>query len=165
LAGRIPSEWAVLPDEVVIDDDEVLVFAHLAQVALPDDVDQPARSIAESARISGFREETRERRMQIASEGEAAFGLAVSWGAICGSSRVTFTAANIPVMTRLRMADRQVLDTLIAAGVARSRSDALGWCVQLVGRNESEWISDLRAAFEHVEAVRSRGPATEQGVE
>ena len=61
------------------------------------------------------------------------------------------------------MADRQVLDTLIAAGVARSRSDALGWCVALVARNESEWISDLRAAFEQVEAVRSRGPATAQG--
>ena len=163
LAGRIPPEWAVLPDEVAIDDDEVLVLAHLPEVTLPDDIDQPGRTTAENARINGFREETRERRMQIASEGEAVFGRSVSWGAICGSTRVTFTTANIPVMTRLRMADRQVLDTLIAAGVARSRSDALGWCVALVARNESEWISDLRAAFEQVEAVRSRGPATAEG--
>jgi hypothetical protein len=42
--------------------------------------------------------------------------------------------------------------------VARSRSEALAWCVRLVGRNEDVWISELRAAFEHVEQVRSRGP-------
>ena len=165
LAGRLPQEWQVSPSELAIDDDEVLVVAHLPEVNLPDNSEPGALSVAENARINGFREETRERRMQIASEGEAALGRAVSWGAACGNTRTTFTTTNIPVMTRLRMADRQVLDTLIAAGVARSRSDALNWCVQLVGRNEGEWISDLRSAFEAVEAVRSRGPAGAQGSE
>jgi hypothetical protein len=148
------------PDGVLIDDDEVVVFVALQDVALPDGADEADRSTAENARISGFREDTRQIRMRIAAEGEAAFGRVFSWGAVCGSTKTSFTTASVPVMTRLRIADRQVLDTLIAAGVARSRSDALAWCVQLVGRNEQAWISDLRAAFEHVEAVRSRGPSS-----
>jgi hypothetical protein len=51
-----------------------------------------------------------------------------------------------------------VLDTLVDAGVARSRSDALAWCVRLVGRNQEEWIGSLRDALVAVEAARSQGP-------
>jgi len=50
---------------------------------------------------------------------------------------------------------------LLDAGVARSRSEALAWCVRLVATNEEAWISELRDAFAHVEDVRSRGPAPE----
>lgn len=160
LAGRLPAEWAVDPAGVQIDDDEVLVVARLPEVDLPGDTDAAGRATAESARIGGFREDTRERRMQIAEEGEAAFGRVLSWGASCGETTQTFTTASVPVMTRLRIDERLVLDTLVDAGVARSRSDALAWCVRLVGRNENQWISDLRSAFEHVEEVRSRGPAS-----
>jgi hypothetical protein len=71
---------------------------------------------------------------------------------------VVFTTASVPVMTRLRLSERQVLDTLIDAGVARSRSEALAWCVRLVGDNEKDWIGELRQTFAHVEAVRDRGP-------
>jgi hypothetical protein len=89
----------------------------------------------------------------------------VAWGANVGGSEQHFTTASVPVMTRLRIDERQVLDTLIDAGVARSRSDALGWCVRLVGENESSWISELREAFEQVERVRAKGPASEGGTE
>ena len=51
-------------------------------------------------------------------------------------------------MTRLHMRQRRVLDTLVDAGVARSRSEALAWCVELVGRNETEWIAKLRGALD-----------------
>ncbi len=61
-------------------------------------------------------------------------------------------------MTRLRFDERAVLDTLIDAGVARSRSEALAWCVRLVGRHQSDWISQLRDAMAQVEQVRSDGP-------
>ena len=50
-------------------------------------------------------------------------------------------------MTRLRLADRRVLDTLIDAGVARSRSEALAWCVRLVAQHEADWIQELRDAM------------------
>lgn len=69
-----------------------------------------------------------------------------------------FTSQSTPVMTRLRIAERAVLDTLVRGGVARSRSDALAWCVKLVARNQSEWLSELREALSEVEAVRRDGP-------
>jgi hypothetical protein len=53
-----------------------------------------------------------------------------------------------------------VLDTLVDAGVARSRSDALAWCVRLVHQHEGEWIDQLRDALVHVEKVRAEGPKT-----
>ena len=65
-------------------------------------------------------------------------------------------------MTRLRMPERQVLDTLVDAGVARSRSHALAWCVRLVGDHEGEWIDQLRDALVHVEKVRARGPGADR---
>jgi hypothetical protein len=61
-------------------------------------------------------------------------------------------------MTRLRMPQRKVLDTLVAAGVARSRSEALAWCVRLVGEHEEEWISSLQEALNRVREVRAEGP-------
>jgi hypothetical protein len=114
--------------------------------------------VAEQARISGFREETRSRRMRIADEAQPAFRRTVSWGAQCGESRVLFTTAGVPVMTRLRLNDRGVLDTLIDAGVARSRSEALAWCVRLVAQHEADWIDELRDAMTKVGEVRRRGP-------
>ncbi len=99
--------------------------------------------------------------MRIAEEAEAAFQRNVSWGASVGNTTQNFTTASVPVMTRLRIDQRQVLDTLIDAGVARSRSEALAWCVRLVGENEASWIADLRSAFEQVERVRAQGPGSE----
>jgi hypothetical protein len=56
------------------------------------------------------------------------------------------------------MNDRRVLDTLVDAGVARSRSHALAWCVRLVGENQGEWIEKLREALTSVQQVRGEGP-------
>jgi hypothetical protein len=156
--GRLPQEWFTGPPSVAVDGDEILVVGTLQPVELADGVGEPQQATAEAARISGHREDTREHRMRIADEAQRAFGRIVSWGATCGTTTHHFTTASVPVMTRLRLGERQVLDTLIDAGVARSRSEALAWCVRLVGRNEDEWIGELRAAFEQVEEVRSRGP-------
>jgi hypothetical protein len=62
------------------------------------------------------------------------------------------------VMTRLRQAERQVLDTLVDSGVARSRSEALAWCVRLVGEHADQWLTDLRTAMGSVDELRQRGP-------
>ena len=61
-------------------------------------------------------------------------------------------------MTRLRQPQRLVLDTLVDAGVARSRADALAWCVRLVGQHEDDWLTELRDAMTAVADVRSKGP-------
>ena len=122
------------------------------------DADDATKAAARLARIQGFREDTRQSRMRIADEAEARFGRKVAWAARCGDQEESFTTMSVPVMTRLRMPERQVLDTLVDAGVARSRSHALAWCVRLVGDHEGDWITQLRDALVHVEKVRDEGP-------
>src|SRR6187200_533785 len=146
-AGRVPSEWFAGAPSVTWDREEILVVGTLADPELPNDVTAEAAAAARSARIDGFREDTRERRMRIADEAQHRFGRRVSWGAECGDVRKLFTTVSTPVMTRLRMPERAVLDTLVDAGVARSRSHALAWCVRLVGENQTEWIENLRNAL------------------
>jgi hypothetical protein len=120
---------------------------------------EDARGVALAARIRGFREDTRDQRIHIAREAEHRFERKVSWGARCADREELFTVASVPAMTRLRLGERQVLDTLIDAGIARSRSEALAWCVRLVGRHQGEWIDQLREAMSHVEDVRAKGPS------
>ena len=157
-AGRVPGGWFADSPSIAIDGDEIQVVGKLDPPQLPEGSADDEVRVAEQARISGFREESRLARMRIADEAQPAFRRAVSWGAECGGSRVLFTTAGVPVMTRLRMEDRQALDTLIDAGVARSRSEALAWCVRLVAQHEAEWISELREAMSTVEEVRNKGP-------
>lgn len=157
-AGRLPDDWFTGAPDVTVDDNEILVVGPLAPVELAAGSTEEEQATAVAGRIGGFREDTRGHRMRIAEEAQANFGRQVSWGARVGERTALFHTASVPVMTRLRMDDRQVLDTLIDAGVARSRSEALAWCVRLVGRNEGTWIADLRSAFKQVEEVRGRGP-------
>ncbi len=164
-AGRLPEDFFTGTPEVTIDNDEILVVGPLSTVELEQGATPGEAATAEEARIERFREDTREHRMRIAEEAQARFGRVVSWGAKTGGTTRLFTTANVPVMTRLRMSQRQVLDTLIDAGIARSRSEALAWCVELVGRNEAEWIDELRSAFARVEEVRAQGPSANRPLE
>jgi len=149
-AARIPEGWFSGPPEIQADGDEILVVGTLPQ--------DPARKEGEEERIRRFREESREQRMRIAEEGQRRFRRKISWGARTGEQARTFTTLSMPVMTRLRQPERQVLDTLIAAGVARSRSEALAWCVRLVAEKQAEWLKDLKSALEAVEKARAKGP-------
>ena len=133
-------------------------MGRLGDPETPDDAGDAAKTAARAARIARFREETRAQRMRIADEAEYRFGRKVSWGARCGDESELFTNVSVPVMTRLRQPERRVLDTLVDAGVARSRSDALAWCVKLVGQHSEDWLAELREAMTHVEEVRTRGP-------
>ena len=157
-AGRLPDDWFTGAAEVTGDREEILVVGTLAEPDYPADADDDARTAAQEARIHRFREDTREQRMKIADECEERTGRKVAWGARCGDVRRVFTSLAIPVMTRLRLSERQVLDTLVGAGVARSRSDALAWCVRLVRDHEGEWIDQLRDALVAVHKARATGP-------
>jgi hypothetical protein len=149
--SRIPESWSSLAPEVEIDGDEILVTVQLPAEGAAD-------AAAGEARIARFREESREQRMRMAEDGQRKFRRKVSWGAAAGDQKETFTTLSMPVMTRLRQSERQVLDTLIAAGVARSRSEALNWCVRLVAEKQAEWLKDLKSALEGVEKARAKGP-------
>ena len=96
--------------------------------------------------------------MAIADAAQERYGRSVAWGAACGDVREVFTHLSVPVMTRVRQPERLVLDTLVDAGVARSRSEALVWAVRLVGQHAEEWLGQLRDAMASVEEVRARGP-------
>ena len=156
--GRLPDDWFSSPATVRADRDEILVVGELAAPTLPDDLSDDAKAVALATRIRAYREQTREQRIAIAQEAEHRYQRKVAWGVRCGGQEELFTTASVPVMTRLRMPERQVLDTLIDGGVARSRSEALAWCVRLVGRHEADWIAELRTAMSEVERVRSAGP-------
>jgi hypothetical protein len=160
-AGRVPDRWFLRSPEVAADREEILVVGRIPEPDYPKGASAVARAAARSAMIDRFREETRDRRIGIALEAEHLFGRKVSWGAECGDVQKMFTTLSVPVMTRLRMAERAVLDVLEDAGVARSRSDALAWCVRLVGSNQEAWLDDLREAFSEVERVRASGPVEE----
>jgi hypothetical protein len=158
-AGRLPDDWFTRAPEINVDREEITVVGALAdpEGAKADAGDAAAAAAAEG-RSRRFREETREHRIEIAREAEHKFGRKVSWGVECGGRRVMFTTFSVPVMTRLRQSERRVLDTLVDGGVARSRSDALAWCVRLVGANQDTWLADLRTALQKVEQVRATGP-------
>lgn len=160
-AGRLPGGWFLGDPEVEADREEILVVGRIAPPQYPKGATAAAKAAARSARIDRFREETRDRRIGIALEAEHLFGRKVSWGAECGDVRKLFTTLSVPVMSRLRLAERAVLDVLEDAGVARSRSEAVAWCVRLVGLNLESWLKDLRNAFSEVERVRASGPETE----
>ncbi|MGF1662039.1 MAG: hypothetical protein ACFCVG_06160 [Kineosporiaceae bacterium] len=156
LRGRLPAEWtgAGAPD-VTVDRDEITVV-----VALPSGTAEGELAEEEAAgRITRFREDTRQARIAVAQEAERRYGRRVAWGARCGPVVDVFTNLAVPVMTRLRQPERLVLDTLVEAGVARSRAHAVAWCVRLVGRHSGEWLGDLRRAMAEVDRVRQGGPS------
>jgi hypothetical protein len=155
LTGRLPADWFVSAPSVSVDREEIVVIGELAA---PDGTDETTREAAAQGRISRFREESREVRMQIADEGEARYGRKLAWGASIGDHQQLFTHLAVPAMTRLRQDERRVLDTLVDAGVARSRSEALAWCVKLVGEHTDEWLAGLRNAMSEVDKLRAEGP-------
>ena len=167
-AGRLPDEWFTEPAEVVVDREEITVVGTLPAPEAAgesgkggeggEDTAEAARAAAEG-RIRRFREQTRDQRIEIAREAEQRFRRKVAWGARCAGHDEMFTTLSVPVMTRLRQSERRVLDTLVDAGVARSRSDALAWCVRLTGEHADAWLAELRDALRRVEEVRSQGPA------
>jgi len=150
-AGRLPSDWYVGAPTVTVDREEIIVTGELP----PPEGDGEA---AAQGRIQRFREDTRETRMTIADEAESRYGRKVAWGASIGETTALFTHLAVPVMTRLRQDERRVLDTLVDAGVARSRSEALAWCVTLVGEHTDEWLASLRTAMSEVDKLRAEGP-------
>jgi hypothetical protein len=151
-AGRVPDDWFSGDPTVVVDREEITVIGRLP------DADADESEARASGRAARFREQTRSERMRIADEAEARYGRKVAWGVEAGDERILFTHLAVPVMTRLRQSERQVLDTLVDAGVARSRSDALAWSVRLVGEHADEWLQKLREAMRNVDDLRAEGP-------
>ena len=161
LIGRIPSDWAAAaPPSIVIDREEITITITVDAPSLAADASDADRAEAVAGRITGYREDTRDQRMGIARDAEHRFERKVAWAVTVGDRTELFTHVAAPVMTRLRQPERLVLDTLVAANVARSRADALAWCVRLVGENTDAWLAELRDAMTAVDDVRAKGPTS-----
>jgi hypothetical protein len=157
--GRLPEAWTATGEPTVTTDrEEIWVVLTIAAPDLPGEATDADRAEAAAGRIAAFRDDTREQRVHIAREAEHRFGRKVAWGVTVGDRTELFTHLAVPVMTRLRQRERLVLDTLVAANVARSRADALAWCVRLVGQHADDWLADLRRAMEEVDRLRAAGP-------
>ena len=150
LTGRLPDDWFDAFD-VVVDREEITIHG-----TLPEPGEAGAAAVA--GRIQRFRESTRQDRIAIARELEASTGRKVSWAVTCGDVHESFTRLAVPVMTRLAQPQRRVLDTLVEAGVAKSRSEALAWCVKLVEQHAGGWLAELDASMAAVRKVREQGP-------
>ena len=146
VSPMVPGGWFDGPPRLTVDDDEILIVGTLSEGG-------PGAGSPDA-----FREATRAARMEIADRVQPATGRSVAWGVSVGDTTTVYTSLGVPVMTRLRIGEREVLDTLIAAGVARSRSEALAWCVRFVGQKEAGWLDELRTSIERVTQVRSEGP-------
>jgi hypothetical protein len=155
--GRLPDDWFVGVPEIAVDREEIIVLGELAAPS-EEFADEAAAAAAAAGRISRFREQTRDERIEIARQAEHRYDRKVAWGARIGSTEELFTTLAVPVMTRLRQPERLVLDTLVRAGVARSRSEALSWAVRLVGEHAEEWLTELRNAMTAVDDLRREGP-------
>jgi hypothetical protein len=127
-AERLPADWRSGPLEVEVDREEALVVIPLRDAMNP----------------GSFRDATRAQRIELAQQAEELFGRKVSWGTSSGGWRQLFTTTRAGVTVALAMTERQVLDSLVASGVAADRCDAAEWCIRLVGQHESDWLRDLR---------------------
>ncbi|MGW5381547.1 hypothetical protein [Nocardia sp. NPDC003963] len=171
-AGRLPGDWFTGSPAIEIDRDEIVVVGELPFPRADSAEEKPTGESAESGEqkatgipeatkqgaVARFRETTRAARMQIADEAQQRYGRSVAWGVSVDGEKVLFTHLAVPVMTRLRQPERKVLDTLVDAGVARSRADALAWTVKLAGQHSEAWLEELRAAMSKVDDLRSEGP-------
>jgi hypothetical protein len=156
--GRLPEDLFEGVPEVTVDREEITVVGRIPEPAYAEGASEAEKAATVEGRIKEFRERTRDARMAVARDAEHKFGRKVSWGVRCGDQGRLFTHLSVPVMTRLKQPERALLDTLVDGGVARSRSEALAWCVRLVEKHAGDWVGDLRDAMRKVEEVREAGP-------
>ncbi len=158
VTGAVPDGWFTERPEIVVDRDEVIIWGRLSAPELGDEATEADKAAAQAGRINQFREDTRADRIRVARQVEHRYQRKVAWGLRSGDTSELLTHLAAPVMTRLRQPERQILDTLVDAGVARSRSEALAWCVRLVGQHTEDWLGELRTAMTKVDELRRQGP-------
>lgn len=153
---RMPSELLSGPPELSIYDDEAVVLLPIAVRELPGGAS--ARR-APARRVSADRAAPRKLApCACAWRASCKSSLSCQWPGACaaGSTEALFTTRSAPVMTRLGRAEREVLDTLVAAGVADTRSSALAYAVRAFAIEHASWLAEVRDAIAQVEQVRAR---------
>jgi hypothetical protein len=156
LQEQLPAQLLASAPEIAVYDDEVVVMLPLTAEAPGAESSNEDQRDAALRLIGQRREETRALRMRFARDLQEIFGRPVAWGMRAGETSVLFTTRTAPVMTRLGRAERNVLDTLVAAGVADTRSSALAYTVRAFATEHADWLAEVRAAIKQVDQVRAR---------
>jgi len=156
LQERALANLLASPPEIALYDDEAVIVLPLATAELDEALADEQLRAAERALIVRRREETRPWRMKQARELQPKLGRAVAWGMRAGASAALFSTRSVPVMTRLGRTERDVLDTLVAAGVADTRSAALAYAVRAFAAEHIDWLDEVREAIAQVDQVRGR---------
>ena len=162
ITGAIPDGWFTEPPEVVVDRDEIIIWGRL-----PEPRAGRRRHRRRQGRRPGRPDQPvpggHPRRPDPGAPGRSSTATSArsAWGVRCGDTEELFTHLSAPVMTRLRQPERQVLDTLVDAGVARVPLRGAGlvrhaWSAS-TPRSGS---TDLRDAMTKVDELRRRGPTT-----
>ena len=158
VSGALPADLYRSVPTIEVDGDEILVVGDVGAPEVPEGLDAEGTTAAERSRIARFREETRGRRIAVARQAEVRFGRPVSWGATSGATTERFTTVRAAVGTRLGLEHRQVLDRLVASGIAHHRGEALAWCVALVEKNEEPWLTRLQEALDNLHEAADQAP-------
>jgi hypothetical protein len=154
LLSQLPASVVGSDPEITINADELLITLNLNTETLMGKGE--ALKNAEHALIEHQRSETRTLRIQLGRHLERTYGCAVSWGMRAGGTVQLFTTNTTAVMTRLSRTERQVLDTLIAANVANTRSAALGYIVRTFAIEHQEWLNQAQEAAKHMTNLREQ---------
>ncbi len=154
MLSQLPASLGGLDPEIILDADELLIILNLSSETLVGEGE--ALKNAEQALIERQRSETRTLRIQLGRNLERTFGCAVSWGMRAGGTVQLFTPNTIAVMTRLAHTERQVLDTLIAANVANTRSAALGYIVRTFAAEHHDWLNKVQEAAKNMASLRAQ---------
>jgi len=162
VSGALPPDLYRAVPTIEVDGDEILVVGDVGAPEVPAGLDAEGTAAAEAARIARFREDTRDRRIAVARQAEARYGRPISWGASAGGTTERFTTFRAAVATRLGLEHRQLLDRLVAAGIAKHRGHALAWCVDLVVKNEEAWLTRLQEALTTLEQTAAEAPTAQQ---
>ncbi|MBV9230990.1 MAG: hypothetical protein JOZ18_16900 [Chloroflexi bacterium] len=164
LLQQFPATIVSSDPEITVNEDELLIILHLNTDTLASEGE--ARSQAESTLIEHYRHETRTLRIQLGRQIYRTYGFVVSWGMRAGETLQLFTNNNtVPVMTRLSGEERRVLDTLIAANIANTRSTALSYIVRTFAAEHQDWLREVQEASMHMAQLRERvQPAGEERV-
>lgn len=155
LCGQLPASVLGNDPEVTIDADELLIILTLETEMFVDE-GEATRRRAEQELVERLRSQTRQLRIQLGRHLERTYGCAVSWGMRAGETLELFTPNTAPVMTRLSRQERQVLDTLIAANIAHTRSAALSYIVRLFAAEHQEWLNTVQQAVQQMTSLREQ---------
>jgi hypothetical protein len=164
LAEQLPAHLLGEEPELTLEDDELLVVMQVNTDGVTGEGKE--RRLGEQELIMRLRQESRALRIQLARAIHHDYGFVVSWGMRAGETLRMFTSnATKPVMTRLTREERKVLDSIIAANIANTRSAAISYIIRIYAREHQDWLQEVQLLSERMAQLRDQAQGEEKRIE